>query len=347
MTPPIKTVAVVSTGVIGSSFVALFLSRGLRVLVCSPSGSPTAEAKLAAYLAGIWPTLDPATLSPAASLSNWTFVGASLDGYWDQVDLVQENTPENLELKRAIIAELDAKLRPGVPILSSTSGIVASRLVTECQKHPERVLVGHPYNPPHLIPLVEVVPHPGTDAGVVDGVVAFYRSVGRTPVVVKKELPGFVANRLQAVLLREAFTLVLDGVVTAEEVGECFVRMIAHLLFQVASLLTCSSDMCVTEGPGLRWPFVGPFMGSVLGGGGGKDAFKHMQTHIGASAQVWFDDIDSKSVRLAGDMEKIDKLDESVQKMLEGVDTTEVKKEFGKSLTHILQFKSASSGNSS
>lgn len=221
MAAPIKTVGVVSTGVIGSSFIALFLSHGLHVLVCSPSGSPTTESKLKTYLAAVWPTLDPATLAPNASPDNWKFVGTSLDGYYDQIDFVQENCPEKLALKRSVLAELDAKLRPEVPICSSTSGIVASAFVTECKHHPERVLVGHPFNPPHLIPLVEVVPHPGGDAGVNERVLAFYRSVGRKPVLVKHETPGFVANRLQAVLLREAFSLVLNGVVTAEELGMC------------------------------------------------------------------------------------------------------------------------------
>lgn len=218
---PIKTVGVVSTGVIGSSFTALFLSRGLRVLVCSPSGAPDSEAKLSAYLARIWPTLDPATLAPGASLSNWTFVGTSLDGYYDQVDFIQENSPEKLDLKRALIAQLDAGVgaRPDVVIASSSSGFAASVLVAECTRHPERVVVGHPFNPPHLMPLVEVVPHPQTDPDVSARAAEFYRSLGRTPIVVKQETPGFVANRLQAVLLREAFSLVLNGVVTAEEVG--------------------------------------------------------------------------------------------------------------------------------
>lgn len=215
----IKTVGVISTGVIGSSFIALFLSRGLRVLVCSPSGSPTAEEKLASYLEHIWPTIPTRSLSPDASLSNYKFVGTSLNGYYDEVDFVQENTPERLDLKRALLATLDAHLRPEVIIASSTSGIVASALITDCTRHPERILVGHPYNPPHLIPLVEVVPHPGCDSVVCERTLAFYRSLGRSLVLVKKEVPGFVANRLQAVLLREAYALVLDGVVTAEELG--------------------------------------------------------------------------------------------------------------------------------
>lgn len=230
--PPVKTVGVISTGVIGSSFVALFLSYGLHVLVCSPSGSPGSEAKLAANLERIWLTLDPATLAHGASLSNYTFVGASLDGYYDEVDFVQENAPENLELKRRLLAEIDAGLatRPEVVIATSSSGLLASTLVTKCAHHPERVLVGHPYNPPHLIPLVEVVPHPQTDPAASEGAVDFYRFLGRQPVLVKKETPGFVANRLQAVLMREAFSLVLNGVVSAEEVGMYSSMVVGRIL---------------------------------------------------------------------------------------------------------------------
>lgn len=221
---PIKTVGVVATGVIGSSFVALFLQHGLRVLVCAPSGSPDAEARLAAYLDRVWPTLDPASLAPGASRANCTFVGASfLDDHYAQLDFVQENAPERADLKRALLAELDAGLaragRPDTVVASSSSGLAASAMAADCAHHPERVLVGHPFNPPHLVPLVEVVPHPRGDAAASERAMAFYRQVGRRPVLVRRETPGFVANRLQAVLLREAFSLVLNGVVSAEELG--------------------------------------------------------------------------------------------------------------------------------
>lgn len=219
MTEPRKTIAVVGTGVIGSSFAALYLSYGHRVLICSPSASPNSEAKLNAYLDRIWPTL---TLQhSSASRDNLTYVGAYLTGHFDQIDLIQECAPERLPLKRALLAQLDQEAKPATIIASSSSGMTASLLLGDGKwKHAERILVGHPYNPPHLIPLVEVVPHPKTDAAVTARAVEFYRSVGRTPVVVRKEVPGFVANRLQAVLLREAFSLVLEGVCSAEEVGK-------------------------------------------------------------------------------------------------------------------------------
>lgn len=218
---PIKTVGVVSTGVIGASFVALFLKHNLRVLVCSPSGSPESAPRLAAYLARVWPSLGA---HPAASPSNYDFVGPSFDvRHYAELDFVQECAPERPELKRALLARLDAGLalagRPGVVVASSSSGMVPGALAADCEHHPGRVLVGHPFNPPHLVPLVEVVPHPGGSPAASQAAFAFYRALGRRPVLVRKETPGFVANRLQVALLREAFSLVLDGVVSAEELG--------------------------------------------------------------------------------------------------------------------------------
>lgn len=224
--PAIKTVGVVATGVIGSSFVALCLQHGLRVLVCSPSGSSDSAPRLATYLSRIWPTLAP--LAPGASLSNYEHLGPTttlFDGRYAELDFIQECAPERPDLKRALLARLDAGLalagRPDVVVATSSSGLAASVLAADCAHYPGRVLVGHPFNPPHLVPLVEVVPHPRGDPTASERAVAFYRSLGRKPVLVRKETPGFVANRLQVVLLREAFSLVLGGVVTAEEVGRC------------------------------------------------------------------------------------------------------------------------------
>ncbi|KAF3760001.1 hypothetical protein M406DRAFT_343624 [Cryphonectria parasitica EP155] len=310
MASSIKTVGVVSTGVIGSSFIALCLSHGLRVLVCSPSGSPDTETRLTQYLERTWPTLDPASLHPEASITNWKFVGRSLEGYFDQVDFIQENTPEKLDLKRAIIAELDAGARPDTIIASSSSGIPASQMITDCKNLPGRVIVGHPFNPPHLMPLVEVVPHPDSDHVIAGQAVTFYQSLGRQPVLVKKELPGFVANRLQAVLLREAISLVLDGVCSAEELDNCMTSTLAP-----------------------RWSVAGPFMTNVMGGGGDKNGFKHLMSHIAPTTQVWFEDIDKKKVSL--DEESIEKVDASVQEMLKDLDMESFKKQWIKSLVEL------------
>jgi 3-hydroxyacyl-CoA dehydrogenase len=232
----IKTVGVVGTGVIGASWTGLFLAHGLRVLVADPS--PDAADKLASYLKSIWPALQEIGLSDGASLDNYQFVGASLGEHYDKVDFIQEvciiarismnlikrltlreNAPEKPELKLKLLAEIDEKTRKDIVISSSSSGIPSSKFIGQC-KNPERVLIGHPFNPPHLMPLVEVVPHPGTSDAAIATALQFYNSLGRKAVLIKQETPGFVANRLQAALCNEAYSLVSRGIVSAQELGK-------------------------------------------------------------------------------------------------------------------------------
>jgi 3-hydroxyacyl-CoA dehydrogenase len=231
----IKTVGVVGTGVIGASWTGLFLAHGLRVLVADPS--PDAADKLASYLKSIWPALQEIGLSEGASIDNYEFVGASLGEHYSKVDFIQEvcimhckhsqhikltlrqNAPERPELKLKLLAEIDAKTRKDVVIASSSSGIPSSRFISQC-KNPERVLIGHPFNPPHLMPLVEVVPHPGTNAATIATAIEFYNSIGRKAIHIQQEAPGFVANRLQAALLTEAYSLVSRGIISAEDLGK-------------------------------------------------------------------------------------------------------------------------------
>lgn len=132
----------------------------------------------------------------------------------------EQSGPEKLDIKISLFAQLDAYSSPTAIIASATSGIPSSKFITECKSHPERILIGHPFNPPHVIPLVEIVPHPGTSEDVIQRTKEFYSSLERYPVVVQKEVPGFVANRLQCALLMEAFSLVQRGVVTPEELGK-------------------------------------------------------------------------------------------------------------------------------
>ena len=132
---------------------------------------------------------------------------------------IRQNAPERLELKRHLFATLDAKTRSDVVIASSSSGLPSSEFVTDCKKNPARVLIGHPFNPPHLIPLVEIVPHPGTQSKYTDQAFQFYQAMGKKPIIVKKEVPGFIANRLQAAVCNEAYSLVQRGVVSAEDLG--------------------------------------------------------------------------------------------------------------------------------
>jgi ketoreductase RED1 len=230
----ISTVAVVGAGVIGLSWARLFAGHGLTVRVTDPRP-------------------DLADVVPAG-----VEVAASVAEAVRDADLVQENGPEDLELKKALFAEL-VREAPGHALLLSSSSAIPSTAFT-AGIDGTRVLIGHPFNPPHVLPLVEVVPGEQTSEESVRRAVEFYRSVGRTPVVERKEVPGFVGNRLQAALSREAAYLVEEGVVTPEEL-----------------------DTVVTSSLGIRWATVGPFLGAHLGGGPG--GYRHLAEHIGRSMQ--------------------------------------------------------------
>lgn len=186
MANSIRTVGVAGTGVIGSSWTGLCLARGLRVLVSDPA--PGAEEKLAAYLNSIWPTLEEIGLANNASKDKYRFVGDNLRAHYGDLDFVQENAPEREGLKTALIGEIDAGTRSDVLIASPSSGLPSSQFIGNC-KHPERVLFGHPFNPPHLMPLVEVVPNLKTSPESVQTAMSFYRGLGKHPVLVKKEVP--------------------------------------------------------------------------------------------------------------------------------------------------------------
>ncbi|PKK50426.1 hypothetical protein CI102_7610 [Trichoderma harzianum] len=314
----IKTVGVVGTGVIGASWTALFLSRGLRVLVSDPA--PGAKDRLFVYLQDSWPMLKQLGLHSDASISNCTFVGESLGDHCSEVDFIQENAPERPDLKRNLFALLDAKAKKNVVIASSSSGIPSSQFISECQT-PERVLIGHPFNPPHLMPLVEVVPHDKTNSYTVDTAMSFYKAMGKSPVLVNQECPGFVANRLQAALAREAYSLVHRGIVSAE-----------------------ACDICVTTGIGLRWAFTGPFMTNVLGGGGGKDGFHRLITHLGPGVQRWIEDMDAHAFGFGEN--EIEELDKSVQHMLESTDIASVESQRDRGLVELIKSKKAAPASS-
>jgi len=158
--------------------------------------------------------------------------------------------------------------RKGVVIASSSSGLPSSAFIGRCQNDPSRILVGHPFNPPHLIPLVEVVPHPGTSREAIEITLDFYRSLGKRPIHIHQEIPGFVANRLQAAINNEAYSLVSRGIVSAADL-----------------------DAAVTSGPGLRWALTGPIITNALGGGGSSEGFDNRINRLGPAIRSWEDDI--------------------------------------------------------
>lgn len=257
--PQWTNVAVVGAGTIGLSWAALFAARGARVRITDPRDDlkQVVEDEIPALSAGI-PGSDPELLreriQPAADLAE-----AVADA-----QLVQENGPERLEFKQRLFADI-ARLAPAEAVLaSSSSGIVASDIAAELPDDvATRLLIAHPFNPPHVVPLVEIVPGERTGEQVVDAATAFYRELGKTPVRVHKEVSGFVANRLQSALMQEAISLVLGGVVSAEEL-----------------------DTVMKSSLGGRYATIGPFESFHLGGGPG--GIRHMMQHLGVGmAERW------------------------------------------------------------
>lgn len=236
----LTTVAVVGTGVIGAGWAARCLSRGLDVVATDPA--PGAEDRLRAAVARAWPALEEVGLASGARQDRLRFA----DGIEEAVagaDLVQESAPEREGLKRGLLAAIDAVTPPDVVIASSSSGLLPTTLQTDCA-HPERVVIGHPFNPVYLLPLVEVVAGEATAPETVTTAMAIYRALGMRPLRVRNEVEGYLSDRLQEALWRENLHLVADGVATTEEL-----------------------DDAIVYGPGLRWALMGVNLTFHLAGG--------------------------------------------------------------------------------
>jgi 3-hydroxyacyl-CoA dehydrogenase len=247
---PIRRITIVGTGVIGASWAALFLAKGLEVVATDPA--PNAEASLRKFVEAAWPALKRLGLSAGASQSNLKFtvdLAQALAG----ADFVQENGPERVDFKQKLYGQLDELVPSDVIIASSSSGLTMSEIQKGAATHPERCVIGHPFNPPHLIPLIEIAGGTKTSEETIRRAAEFYASIGQRPVRLNKEMPGHVANRLQAALAREVYYLVSEGIVSAADV-----------------------DTALSWGPGLRWGVMGNMMLNHLGGGpGGIEHFFH------------------------------------------------------------------------
>jgi 3-hydroxyacyl-CoA dehydrogenase len=248
---PIHRIAIVGTGVIGASWAAQYLARGFDVVATDPA--PNAEANLHKYVDEAWGQLEAIGLSPGATRDRLSF-SKDMQQALAKADLVQENGPERPDFKIKLFADMDAATPVDSLIASSSSGITPSVMQSEC-KHPERILVGHPFNPPHIIPLVEVVGGAKTSTEAIQQAMRFYASIGKKAIHLKKELPGHVANRLQAALYREMLYLIEQGVLSVED-----------------------TDAAVCYGPGLRWGAMGQSLQWHLGGGAG--GIKHFMDHL-------------------------------------------------------------------
>ena len=248
---PIHRIAIVGTGVIGASWAAQYLARGFDVVATDPA--PNAEANLRKYVDGAWKVLTNIGLSAGASRNRLAFT-TDMKKALSAADFVQENGPERPDFKMKLFADMDDATPPDSIIASSSSGITPSVMQSKCA-HPDRCLVGHPFNPPHVIPLVEVVGGVKTAPGAVQRAMQFYASIGKKPVHLRKELPGHVANRLQAALYREVMYLIQQDVLSVED-----------------------ADDAVSYGPGLRWGVMGPSLQWHLGGGPG--GIQHFMEHL-------------------------------------------------------------------
>src|SRR5436309_13091090 len=248
---PIHRIAIVGTGVIGASWAAQYLARGFDVVATDPA--PNAEANLRKYVDEAWGQLDAIGLSPGASRDRLSFT-TDMKAALARADLVQENGPERPEFKMKLFADMDAATPPDSLIASSSSGITMSVMQSKCA-HPERCVVGHPFNPPHIIPLVEVVGGTKTAPEAIEQAMKFYAAIGKKAIYLRKELPGHVANRLQAALYREVAYLIQEGVLSVAD-----------------------ADDAVSWGPGLRWGVMGPSLQWHVGGGAG--GITHFMEHL-------------------------------------------------------------------
>src|SRR5712675_2718476 len=210
---PIKKIAIVGTGVIGASWAAQYLARGFDVVATDPA--PNAEANLRKYVDEAWGQLEAIGLSPGAARDRLTFT-SDMKAALAQADLVQENAPERPEFKMKLFADMDDATPPDSLIASSSSGITPSVMQSKC-RFPERVLVGHPFNPPHIIPLVEVVGGAETSPAALAQAMKFYAAIGKKPILLRKEMPGHVANRLQLALYREVAYLIEQDVLSVAD----------------------------------------------------------------------------------------------------------------------------------
>ena len=263
MSRAIRTVTVIGTGVIGASWCALYLARGLDVVATDVA--PGAEERLHQFVDEAWPALERLGLATGASKSRLRFE-PDLDAAIADADFIQENGPERLPFKQDLFARLDAALPPEVIIATSSSGLKMSDVQDSCTRNPERCVVAHPFNPPHLIPLVELVGGKLTSEETIDRAAAFYRGLGKKTIRLRKELPGHVANRLQAALFREVVHLVSEGVVSVTD-----------------------ADTAVCYGPGLRWGVMGPTLLFHLGGGSG--GIEHFFDQFTGPLTNWFHDL--------------------------------------------------------
>lgn len=256
-TTAVKTVGIVGAGVIGAGWAVRNLAHGHTVLAYDPAADY--QDKLLGFIANAVPALEKQGFAMHDWQSRLKFA-SSVQALAQEADIIQENAPEREELKQALLQELDANAKAGTLIASSSSGLLPSRLQAGCQ-HPERIFIAHPFNPVYLLPLVELVPGSATAAEAITAGQEFYQKIGMRPLIVRREIEGYIADRLMEALWREALHLVNDDIATTEEV-----------------------DAAVVYGAGLRWALMGTFLTFHLAGG--ESGMRHMLEQFGPALEL-------------------------------------------------------------
>lgn len=306
-----RRIAVIGTGVIGASWCAHFLGQGFKVVAADPA--PRAEEHLRKLVDEFWPDIQAlGTLAEGASPRNLSFADSIGEAVTDS-QFIQESGPERLEIKRSMIAEMEEAAPGDTIIASSSSGLMVSDFQAGAQ-HPERVLLGHPFSPPHLIPLVEVIGGVLTSPDNVARAMALYAATGKKPIRINKEVKGHIANRLQVALWQEAFSLVEKGVCSIEDI-----------------------DTAIAYGPGLRWALLGPFLN--LHAQGGPGGITHMLEHLGPAMREWAGDLG----HYPDDEDYIAPIAAGVQEELDGQDFSAMLAERNQILIELLTMKRRSS----
>jgi len=242
----VNRICCIGAGPIGAGWTACFLARAYSVTAYVHE--PAEEASLRSLIETAWSSLESLGLAEGASLENLRCT-SDLTEAVAGAQFIQESAPENMQLKQALYEELGRLVPTNVVIASSTSGLPMSDIQARCST-PERTVVGHPFNPPYLLPLVEIVGGTATDPAAVQWLSDFYKVAGKAPLVLKKEIPGFIATRLQEAIWREALHMISNGEATVEDI-----------------------DFAVVNGPGPRWAMMGPCLVYHLGGGEGGMAY--------------------------------------------------------------------------
>ena len=260
----VRRVGIIGAGTIGASWAAYFLARGLEVDAWDPA--PDAEEKLRTFVAGAWPVLEKLDCVVVGADPSRVRFHADPAEAVAGAEFVQESAPEHLDVKQSLYAEVNAALSQDAILASSASGLLLSEMQAGCS-NAARFVVGHPFNPPHLIPLVEVLGGAETDPRAVDWAIGFYNALGKKAIRLNREVSGHLVNRLQAALLRECADAVLTGLASVEDV-----------------------DVAVKYGPGLRLGVMGPYEICHLAGGTG--GYAHFLDHLGDALRDWMNDLE-------------------------------------------------------